>query len=74
MGEINDCNSTSEPSRDVCFTTRSVLTADLTLFGTAAEDRTGHAVAAAGDVDGDGFDDLLVGAYGEESSNGAPTS
>ena len=32
--------------------------------GTGLLDRVGSAVAAAGDVDGDGFDDVLVGAWG----------
>ncbi len=36
--------------------------ADARLFGESAGDRAGSAVAGAGDVDGDGLDDLLVGA------------
>jgi len=35
--------------------------ADATLLGQAARDLTGDSVAGAGDVDGDGLDDLLVG-------------
>ena len=33
------------------------------LDGVSADDRSGHAVASAGDVNGDGIADLLVGAY-----------
>jgi len=33
------------------------------IVGEAADDRAGNPVSAAGDVDGDGFDDLIVGAY-----------
>lgn len=42
--------------------------------GAKVDDRSGHAVATAGDVDGDGFDDLLIGARyadGAGSSAGA---
>src|SRR5262249_48892725 len=34
------------------------------LSGAAAYDYSGHSVASAGDVNGDGFADLIVGAYG----------
>ena len=38
------------------------------LDGEAADDKAGYSVAAAGDFDGDSFADLLVGAYGNDSS------
>ena len=43
--------------------------ADATLEGTSAGDLAGIAVAGAGDTDGDGYDDLLVGAILSASSN-----
>ena len=38
------------------------------LLGVASHDYAGAAVSGAGDVDGDGRDDLLVGAYGEATA------
>ena len=36
---------------------------DLTLHGTVGADDFGYSVGTAGDVNGDGYDDLVVGAY-----------
>jgi hypothetical protein len=44
--------------------TASLGTADLVVTGTTASDALGWALGTAGDVDGDGFPDLLLGAYG----------
>lgn len=44
-------------------------TADLQLLGEADEDGAGWSVSQAGDVDGDGYPDLLVGAYGEDTGS-----
>ena len=45
----------------------SVATADATLVGETTQDRAGWSVQGGGDVDGDGFDDVVVGAYYESS-------
>jgi len=42
----------------------NLSSADASFHGEAAEDYSGLSVAGAGDVNGDGADDLLIGAYG----------
>jgi len=42
--------------------------ADAKLLGEAEDDAAGYAVASAGDVDGDGLDDVLVGAQTHDAS------
>ena len=41
--------------------------ADLLLWGESTNDNAGSALSWAGDVNGDGFDDLIVGAPGEDT-------
>lgn len=46
-------------------------TASLTLTGTASVGRFGAAAAGAGDVDADGYADLVIGAAGADGDRGA---
>ena len=41
------------------------------IVGDAFGDRSGFSVSSAGDVDGDGIDDLVIGAYGNETGGSA---
>jgi hypothetical protein len=68
-GQVNDCDSVATPGRQSCFTGRSLTTSDAWLMGSSTNDYAGFTVAAAGDLNADGFDDLLVGAYGEGSNS-----
>jgi hypothetical protein len=43
-------------------------TADLTLTGAAAGDNFGWSAGTAGDVNGDGYDDVIVGAYQNDAA------
>ena len=67
----------------VCGTTPSFSNIDLStqtldppttghlITGNAAGDYLGYSVSNAGDIDGDGYDDIIVGAYYKNSQQGA---
>lgn len=47
----------------------------VTIFGAETADRSGGALSSAGDVNGDGFDDLIIGASSASGAeNGRPSS
>ena len=48
-----------------------ISSASATLTGGAANDDFGYSVARAGDVNGDGYADVIVGAYGTAASTGS---
>jgi len=47
--------------------TQAVSAADFVVTGQASADKFGYAATGAGDFNGDGYDDIIVGAYGDES-------
>ena len=50
------------PMIDLAILGQAGQPAGVTILGTDADDKTGIAVSGSGDVNGDGFDDILIGA------------
>jgi hypothetical protein len=60
--------STVSAGINAVTTTWDLSLADATFHGENPADESGHSVASAGDIDGDGFDDLLIGAWGSDNN------
>jgi len=56
---------------DLSSTALNPLTTGFVITGNAAADYFGASVHTAGDVNGDGYDDIIIGAYGKSSNRGA---
>ena len=60
------CSAPPRASRRASISPRSTARNGFRLDGIDADDRSGRSVAGAGDVNGDGIDDLIIGAPGAD--------
>ena len=69
----NDTGGTNAGAVHVCFGGPGAdLVADVTVIGEAASDGFGRSAGTAGDVNGDGYDDVIVGApFNDAGGDGA---
>lgn len=62
------------PSLPTILELANLGSAGITIFGAETFDRSGTSVSSAGDVNGDGFDDILIGASGGDGAANAKTA
>ncbi|MCB9794278.1 MAG: FG-GAP repeat protein [Alphaproteobacteria bacterium] len=67
-GRVNDCDGSEADARAVCVLESLIdlADADAVFNGDQRDDLAGASVAGGGDLDGDGDDDLLIGAVGQD--------
>jgi hypothetical protein len=67
---VEACNKSSKLSCRVLLPEPVLMGAQrgFVIKGESARDHSGYSVSNAGDVNGDGLDDLIIGAYGADPS------
>jgi hypothetical protein len=68
-GLDDDCDGTGGSCPGGYSGAIAAASLDALWVGAATLDYTGEAVASGGDIDGDGYDDVIVGAYGADPSS-----
>ncbi|MGB4851464.1 MAG: FG-GAP-like repeat-containing protein, partial [Ignavibacteria bacterium] len=72
VGALHNSSGGSNAGRVYIYFGGSAMNnlADITMTGEAAQDLFGNSVSSAGDVNGDGYSDVIAGAYGYSSFTG----
>ncbi|MCB9793165.1 MAG: FG-GAP repeat protein [Alphaproteobacteria bacterium] len=71
-GVANDCDAPTWQALETCTMVGALTPEDaaLTLHGEESHDRLGTSICAAGDINGDGYDDFVTGAYTHGGGDG----